>query len=218
MKVLYPVLFSCSVVPVYIISHKILRRRTLCFFATFFYISQPAFFTTYQLPIRQEVALIFFASGLVVLGLQFSNHAAKWPLFILLNIGMILSHYATAYLALGLYVVYLVIWAIAVRGYTARELGGQQRVIGPGSVVMLVVVTFFWYSQVNTGLGGFASYISASFRSIPSLLSNQSQMSGQSPTDQLNPFSRSDSTAVMRRYIAEVVRIQGQSCHGLLTR
>lgn len=201
-KVVMPLLFSASVVPVYEISQHILKSKRLSFYATFFFVAQPAFFTTYQLPVRQEMALLLFAAGLLVFAINVQSSRVKVLLFVILNVAMIVSHYSTAYMSLVLYILYIVLSKVALRKYRPQELGGHDTGVISGRIVlMLLIVTVLWYSQVSVGLSSLTSYVSTSVRNIPSLFSKDSQVAGESPISQFNPFAASETTATVDKYV-----------------
>ena len=190
LKIAMPLIFSSIVLAIYEISRKFLHDKKKAFYAALFFIIQPAFFTTSLLPVRQEMALLFFAGAMLVT-FSFEHSLLRKVLFLVMNAGMILSHYSTAYMALGLYILVFIVSKIL--GLTRRpKLQVLKLDLFNGRmIILLFMMTFLWYSQITTGFSNIITFVTKSFDSIPNLLDESNQASGQSLTQQLNPFSTS---------------------------
>ncbi len=100
-KLVFQIVFSFVPVIVFLF----LRRYTkgiIVFLASFFFISQPQFMQGMPALARQEIALLFFASSLLVLFNKNINLIFKKILFLIFGFSMIVSHYSTTYIALAL--------------------------------------------------------------------------------------------------------------------
>ena len=111
-KLIITMIFSLTPLVVYLFLKKF-THEIIAFLAVFFFISQPAFIIWASIPIRQEIALLFFALTLPVLFNENFNQTLKNSLFIIFGFSMVVSHYTTTYLAILLfvfsYLIYLVL-------------------------------------------------------------------------------------------------------------
>jgi uncharacterized membrane protein len=209
-KLLMPISFALIVIPVYELSRAVFRSRYFAFAACCFFIFQPAVFTTYQLPVRQQIALMFFGGGIVVVVLRPLSTVRKYIAFIVLNTGMILSHYSTAYFAIGVYAIYLVLsLAVFRKALCVEERKRATRIVNAATLVALCLVTFAWYSQVNFGMGGLGGYLVTSFREVPALFRGDSQAPNLSPMTQLDPFVQSSGASALATYIRSTADLPG---------
>ncbi|HVV26267.1 MAG TPA: DUF2206 domain-containing protein [Candidatus Saccharimonadales bacterium] len=189
-KIMLPLVFSLIALAIYGISHKFLNDGRKAFYAALFFIIQPAFFTTSLLPVRQEIALLFFA-GTILVSVSFEHGLLRKVLFLALNLGMILSHYSTAYMALGLYLmVFVVSRLMTARKFESKLPAATLNLFSGRMILLLLLITFFWYSQVTIGFTNAVNFVTKSVDSIPNLLDENNQASGQSFTQQFNPLSK----------------------------
>lgn len=140
---------SASVIPViiyYIFEGYLLERYAAL--ASLFYMSQKLFF--FHSSVRTAISVMFFA--LIVLVLVDTEISHPNHLFILFAIGLILSHYATAYLAIGM----LAITWMSTRLYsTILPHGGKSPMhlsinrLTIFKVIFLGIFAFLWYSIVT---------------------------------------------------------------------
>lgn len=100
-KVVYPAIGALFPVVVYGLARRVLERRW-AFTAAAFVVMQATFFQQLPALARQEIATVLFATLIAaVLDSQLPRRP-QWSLVSLLALGMVLSHYSTAYLAIPL--------------------------------------------------------------------------------------------------------------------
>ncbi len=102
-KVIFQVLFALAMAPLF----SLLRRYVdgvYALLATFVFMSSLPFFTDLPFLIRQQTAFLFFILVLLVLFDKALGQRVRGLLFVLFGFAMIVSHYATAYVALGLFI------------------------------------------------------------------------------------------------------------------
>jgi uncharacterized membrane protein len=106
-KLLFALLGSVLPLMVYIIATKYLTKK-YAFFASLLFIFQ-VFFINIVGAVRQEVAILFFFMAVIVLfdcfgDSKFEKSWLKKSLFLIFVFSMIISHYATSYVAFGILV------------------------------------------------------------------------------------------------------------------
>ena len=130
---------------VYLISERILKDRTMAFYAAMLFIFQFSFI--YILGwCRQLIALVFFSMAIMVLTSSLRRRDKK-ILFIIFMISTVLSHYTTAYVfAILTVLIPLVVWL------TRRfSIGRPKRryFFGVSVAVLFFIIIFVWYAQVT---------------------------------------------------------------------
>ena len=143
-KVLYPVFAAMLPVAIFLVGERILSRR-FAVAAAGFLLVQDYFFQ--QLPelARQEVALVFFAALLATLLERQLRRSTQTGFALLLALGLVVSHYSTAYLAIPLMVAAVLARLLigrfrGIRGFSLPWLVAAVALIG-GSVL--------WYSAIT---------------------------------------------------------------------
>ena len=102
-KLIIPLIFSFVPIIVYLIPKRYFDK-IICFLASFFFISQPAFINWLSTPIRQEIAFLFFALMSLILFNNEINLITRKSFFLIFGFSMIVSHYSTSYIALAILV------------------------------------------------------------------------------------------------------------------
>ena len=101
LKVVYPVIGALFPVGVFSLARRILTGRW-AFMAAALVLMQQTFFQQMPALARQEVATLLFAVLLLVVLDATQSRGTKWTFVCLLSLGMVVSHYSTAYLAITL--------------------------------------------------------------------------------------------------------------------
>lgn len=159
MRYLIPALYALVPVIIYKTWKNVLgeKKSLLC---AIFFIAQPAFISWSSVPIRQMVAILFFVTALsVVLNKSLSNQVKIW-LSVIFGSGMILSHYSTSYIALGLFgAVYL----FQLTTHFVKKYRKTNTEFSPTiptlALVLLVVVAAIWYGPVTHASGNITKKI-----------------------------------------------------------
>lgn len=184
-KVILQVVFAACPAVVYIL----LRRYTSklgALVGSMLFICYPTFINDSAMLTRQGVAYLFFALALLVI----SNRAQKKRyklLFSLCALGAILSHYSTAYMFVALFAVAVVCkmclawWQKRTRKRLRPAAEHEERtVLSPLFAVLLLGMTFVWYSQITGTSGGLTTTLAASVTSIPQVFSDDNKSSDTS--------------------------------------
>jgi uncharacterized membrane protein len=101
-KIFYQLLFAFVPVTLYCL-YKNYAPKAVCFLASFFFISQIFFVQQMPALARQEIAFLFFALILLVLFQKKIIQKTKNILFVFFGFSMVVSHYSTTYVAIGLF-------------------------------------------------------------------------------------------------------------------
>lgn len=141
------------------------------------FVCYPTFINDSAMLTRQAVAYVFFALALLVLSNRAQKNRYK-ALFLLCASGAILSHYSTAYMFVGLFSVAVackqsIRWWQRRRNEYAPALK-QGTVLSPLFAVLLLLMTFLWYTQITATSGGLTTTIHSSLINIPKLFSGDS--------------------------------------------
>jgi len=146
------------------------------------FICYPTFINDSAMLTRQGVAYLFFALALLVV----SNRAQKKRyklLFSLCALGAVLSHYSTAYMFVALFGgAVMCKFGLAWWHHRGR---GQRRpptrtVLSPLFAILLLLMTFLWYTQITATSGGLATTLAASVKNVPQLFSHDDKSSDTS--------------------------------------
>jgi len=178
-KVLYPILFSGSVLAVYLTAKRYIGSF-YAFLASCFFMSPVMFLWAAYTP-RTISAILFFSLAVVVLFSGKIGNLGKTLLFVIFAASCIVSHYSTAYIFLFVLLFLLMVMQILPRmavflrkrikhrnssEKSPADMRGRLPVsndcsVGPaplfpirrhitiGIAVLFFVILFFWYSQVT---------------------------------------------------------------------
>lgn len=183
-KILYPLLFSISPLIIYLICRKYVNVF-YSFLAALFFMSQ-YYFLNAEMAARTVIALLFFALSIMVIFHDRLRTFDKYLLFFIFSTAIILSHYSTAFISLGIFVV---TWLIAtlmrkimssrLRSNSVLDTTDTMNRLTPamahdnnhlslGMVGFYVVVLCVWYSVVASGttIHYVLSFISSTFTSL----------------------------------------------------
>lgn len=155
-KVLFPVVFALCPVIVYLVARRF-GSPLIALLSAVYFVAFPTFFTDMPYLNRQAIAFLFM--GMIVLVV--TNH--RWAVqrrqawIAVLSAGVVLSHYSTTYLLIGMLVVALGLsWGVAGvdrildRKRTPRRSGrGVPRVLGLINLIVLVGLTLVWTGPVT---------------------------------------------------------------------
>jgi uncharacterized membrane protein len=106
---------------------------------------------------------------------------------------MVVSHYSTTYIAVGLFLGYRIVESVT--SYFHKDVNNFV-FLKYSYILFLFMVTFLWYSQLTFGFNGATEFISKSVLNIGSLFSSDVQQKGQSPLDSFNLFSKAGTSPV----------------------
>lgn len=145
-KVLYPLIYSVSPLAIYVISRKYVGEL-YAFLAAFFFISQLNFLWTTS-NARTSLAVLFFALIIMLLLTDKIKEMHKSILVIIFVFSIVLSHYSTSFLVMGILLCsFIASWIIS-KFYAGK--GVTLKMALTSSLILLFFVfTFLWYSQIT---------------------------------------------------------------------
>jgi uncharacterized membrane protein len=126
-KTLFPLLCACCPVGVYLLGHRFTTRRIAFVGATFF-IAFVTFFQDMPMLNRQAIAFLFFVAAMLAVFHPNLDVASRKRWLCLFAAGMVVAHYSTTYMALGILTTALVL-RTAMRTVTRR--GRRRRGVDP---------------------------------------------------------------------------------------
>lgn len=179
-KFLLQIVFAvCSVVIFTIIRERASRLAALI--GSILFICYPTFINDSAMLTRQGVAYLFFALGITLLLKQTITTRDK-ALFLICVLGVVLSHYSTAYMFVGLFAGAVII-KMLYRWWQKRQGQAtlpQPSLLTPLFAVVLFLMTFTWYGQITATSKGLVTTLQDSFAHIPQLLSDDNKSSDTS--------------------------------------
>lgn len=134
LKIVYPLIFALVPVGVFQL-FKSKFGKEIAFFSAFFFVSDLTFFSEIVVLARQMIGELFF----ILLFLTIFNKAikgyAKWLCFCVFSFGLVVSHYALAYIFL------IFIFAFWLFSFLRK----RKMSIKFGMVLAFAIMTFVWY-------------------------------------------------------------------------
>jgi len=210
-KIFFPLTFSFVPLIVYLIARKYFKV-VIGFLASFFFMSQQTFFTWTAIPIRQEIAFLFFGLMLLVLFSKSIPSTMKKTLFIIFGLSMIVSHYSTSYIALAIFLLtYILVFfykAFEKRKIKKGKISAKDKAkfeLTLILVLLLLIFSFLWYMQVTDTGSGLINFTKNSFNNMDNLFSKDVQSNGNTILDQFNLFSKPiDQNLQLDKYTKEI--------------
>lgn len=163
-KLLFPLIFSITSLGVYL-SFRKYTQDVIMFLACFLFILQIWFIEQMPTLARQEIALLFFTLALLVLFSKNISSILKKMLFLIFGFSMIVSHYSTTYVALGLFVfTYFLVFIFrktkSRKSFSKiykklnlkekkRESDKKKYYLRGILVLLLILFAFLWYAQLT---------------------------------------------------------------------
>ena len=218
-KLIITMIFSLTPLVVYLFLKRF-AHEILVFFAVFFFMSQPIFMNWASIPIRQEIALLFFAFTLLVLFNENFNQTLKNSLFIIFGFSMVVSHYTTTYLAILLFVfsyfVYLVLrktknkkpFSIIYKKLNLKEKieksANKVNSLNGIVIIILIIFTFLWNSILPSSFDNLIDFSYQTIQNMNEIFVKSLSKSG-SINQQMNIFyyKPKDDTLLLRNYIKD---------------
>jgi uncharacterized membrane protein len=139
LKIIYPLIFAFVPLGLY----QLLKSRVskeVAFFSVFFFVSDLTFFTEVAELGRQMIGELFYILLFVTLFSKNVKGSAKWLLFAVFSFGLVVSHYAMAYIFLGL------IFAVWLVGFLRK----RKTIVPVGMVALFAILTFSWFIYVSS--------------------------------------------------------------------
>ncbi|MGA3292207.1 MAG: DUF2206 domain-containing protein [Candidatus Microgenomates bacterium] len=218
-KLIIPVIFSIVPVVVYLFLKKY-TKGIFAFLAAFFFVSQPDFPSGAGVPIRQEIALIFFALVLLALFNRVVRPMPRNVLLLTFLFSMVISHYSTTYIALALFVFTFlaclffrktenkkyfsnVYEKLCLKKRGVRE---KRKYYLSGTIVaFFIVFSFIWYTQVTKISNDLVNFTDETVQNMGNIFSGDVRAEQTSPFDQFNIFyKQEDPNLLLQDYLKEI--------------
>lgn len=191
-KVVFALIYAL-VAPIIYITARHTLKKPLAIVASVIYIAQPAFMTYLSIPPRQQIAMLFFALLVMVIIGSYS-YRQKRALAVVLFVGILLSHYTTAYITCGIVLVAYIVERILSRYASkkpSRSIGSP--VFSLTLIIIMFVSTVVWYNNVTSTSGVTTSFITKNLNSMNEIFSPSTQANKASILNQFNPFFKAPS-------------------------
>ena len=202
-KAIFPIIFSFSVISLYLVLKKYLKD-TLAFLSIIFFIIQLPFLLWITAIARQGIALFFFSLFLLVMFNSDFKLKTKEILYIIFGFSLVVSHYSTIYITLFLlslsfitnYFIKNSIFKWKKRRYrnnkevTAPKISGSRYFVPGRLILILLLFTFLWYSVFTQTAVSFEKV----FKNNINNLKEEYKSSSIRDVFSLNPFSSTFTT------------------------
>lgn len=185
LKIAYPMLFALFPVALFRVGSRVLSHRW-AFIAAAFVVVQNYFFQQMPAIARQEIGLVLFVALVMAILDRRMPRRVQWRLVAVLGVGVVVSHYSTAYLAIAVFglAVILQVLVSAVRRMRA--------VYAPLAVAFVVMAAGagVWYAGVTHSTSNVSTVLGSFQENGVSLLPNarpgqnvvEAYLSGNAPT------------------------------------
>lgn len=196
-KIFLEIIFPLVPLTIYLFSKKFIKSE-FSFMGAFFFISQPMFILGYfGIPLRQQIAFLFFGLMLLVLFTKEIGRNMKSLLFAIFGFSMIVSHYSTAYIALAIFLLSYILILIY-KGHEHRKI--RKGKLHPHErtefhltgflVILLLIFSFLWYTQVTDTADGLIDFTKKSFSNLGNIFNEDVQSQTQTPLSHFNIFNK----------------------------
>jgi uncharacterized membrane protein len=197
-KLFFTIFYSICPILVYYLSQRVTKKKILCFFAAFFFVSQPMFIEWWPAGARQQVALLFFGLTLLVLFSKEISLLSKKILFFIFGISIVVSHYSTAYISIAiLFLSYLFILQCFFK-YKIKTKFTLTVIL----VTLLLIFGFLWFIQITPTANGLIDFAKGSVSNIGNIFSEDVQSPGNSLLDQVRISSKKSMNDVINDYFS----------------
>jgi len=163
-KIVFPILFSFTPIFIYLFSKKYLNNFN-SFMSSVFFIFQFQFMQQMPALNRQALAFLFFSALLFVIFHGKIGKINRFILFCLTAIGLILSHYSTAYIAnillIGAFSIssFLVIIKKLLKLVFKAKIEINLQHIKLWMIIYLLSLTYIWYGVISNSVGDVVSLV-----------------------------------------------------------
>ncbi|MCL5072419.1 MAG: DUF2206 domain-containing protein [Actinobacteria bacterium] len=219
-KLLFQLIFGFISVGVFIF----LKRFALeiwAFIASFFFVSQSAFFVNLTKVVRQEIALLFFTLALIVLFSKSVDSIPKKIIFVVFGFSMIVSHYTTAYISIAFflftYLASLIFRKIENRKIFLKKDGKpslkkedtrlkeRKYYLNGALVLVLIIFAVLWYAQLTKISSGLLDFTYKAIQNIGKITGTELREDGLSVGSQWNIFyEQEDKGPLLQDYVKKV--------------
>jgi uncharacterized membrane protein len=195
-KFIDQVLFALCPIGIFILSRRYVTR-TLSFLGAMLFVGFPTFAIDSPMLTRQEIAFVFFVFVLIA----WFAHEGEWlkkrwrEVFLLMSIGIILSHYSTTYMYVALLV--LTYLSTYIYGWWDKKARHENDRLSLIMIIAVMLMAFLWYSQTSQVSKGLTNALGNSFANLTDLFNEDNRGNqvnyalfgfGSSKNQQLNEY------------------------------
>ncbi|HSX32754.1 MAG TPA: DUF2206 domain-containing protein [Candidatus Saccharimonadales bacterium] len=206
-KFVYQLLFA-GIAPIMYTTIKPYVSRKTALLAVFTFLAFPTFLTDITMLNRQEIALLCFALSMQAGLDKHLGRREKTVLGLIFLIGMILSHYSTSYVAVGMLVLSLltsIVYILILNKFFKRP--GPKRKFGtsiyrPIVTIGALLTIFAWNTLATHTSNNIAKTLDGVVTSVPHLL----QHVGTSTASPASVVSGKTNNTTINKYVAQTVQ------------
>lgn len=154
-KAVFQIIFSLSLAPAFFFVKRLSNSHT-ALIGSFIFLSFPTFLNDMPFLNRQEIAFSFFSLLLLATFLKIARKP-KTLLVILCIVGLILSHYSSSYVTLGILTVAWVFYKLLSRLNTNKVRVSSIPLLSLSIILVALLGTFLWNIQVTASGAGLKS-------------------------------------------------------------
>ena len=174
-KVFMQVPFALCAVTVFMLLRRYVPKLGALLGVALF-ICYPTFINDAAMLTRQGLAYFFLALAVYV-ALHPRKTGRSKQLFLLLSFGVIVSHYSTAYLLVGIAAVAYGAKCLLQAWLRRKQqpLPDEESVFSFSVIVMLIAMAFIWNAHITATSGALTSTLTSSIKNIPTMLSDDNR-------------------------------------------
>lgn len=172
-KIVFQILTAIIIIPVYLLAKRV-KNPSFALAATFMFIAFPVFLNDLPMLNRQEIGLLFFAAMILAIFLQVKQKI-KYAFILLSLLGLVLSHYSSSYIAIGLFVLSLIILRLLFKFFNKKkQIDSGLPAVSPRIIIIALLVAFLWNTQITNTSRGLNQTINGTITSLLDRSSTQS--------------------------------------------
>lgn len=173
-KIIAQIIFSLVPLIIYYFAKSHLDKK-LATISSLLFITFPTFLIDSPMIVRQEIGFLFFSllifllyGEIKIIGLKTKN-----LLFLLFSFSLILSHYSSAYIYIGLLTFITIIKVLL--SIFKKNISGSEQMITPVSYFIVLFFAILWYAQITAVSTGFTGTLINSIKDIPNIYSQDNR-------------------------------------------
>ena len=177
-KLVFQLIFSITPVAIYFVARKYVNE-TYALLTSILFMAQIGFMFGLQSAMREEVALLFLTLAVFVYFEDDIRRFHRTLLFVLFASAAIFAHYSAA---MAFIIILTLAWIIAAFAGTYSRLRHHQhepnlpyRPLSLGIIFTLVVLFFFWWSQLTSSYLGLGNYLFTTLHDLQTLFVSENQ-------------------------------------------
>jgi uncharacterized membrane protein len=215
-KLLFQIIFALAPVLVYLIGRRWTTAK-IAFIGTAYFIAFPTFFTDMPFLNRQEIAFVFYGLMLYLIFEEKLSLTMRRILFVIMGIGVILSHYSTTYIVLIIFGVTILSFNLFEKIFSymhskkifkdsalplLHDHALKNKKITYTMVIILFVLSFFWTSLITHTSNNVSDVVTQTIAAVENGFGGANR---SSDATSLLSFTKRDPNQEMQEYIKTVI-------------